>query len=91
MHIVHRINNIQLIFLFLRGKLAKGVSGKDVILALCGSFKDDEVLNCAVEFVGEVIFFLILICIYFLIAFFFVDSNRELGICQSKKGLPLLI
>ncbi len=37
----------------LTGRLAAGVVGKDVIVALCGLFKNDEVLNHAVEFVGE--------------------------------------
>lgn len=37
----------------LRGRLRPGVVGKDVIIALCGAFKRDEVLNHAVEFVGE--------------------------------------
>tara|TARA_B100000315_G_scaffold188911_1_gene178683 strand:- start:11622 stop:13607 length:1986 start_codon:yes stop_codon:yes gene_type:complete len=37
----------------LRGKIQKGVSGKDVIVTLCGLFNQDEVLNHAVEFVGE--------------------------------------
>ena len=37
----------------LRGKLAPGVTGKDVIVALCGSFNQDEVLNAAIEFTGE--------------------------------------
>ena len=37
----------------LRGKLAPGVTGKDVIVALCGSFNCDEVLNAAIEFTGE--------------------------------------
>ncbi|EKM58473.1 uncharacterized protein PHACADRAFT_252820 [Phanerochaete carnosa HHB-10118-sp] len=36
-----------------KGKLAPGVSGKDVIVALCGSFNKDEVLNAAIEFTGE--------------------------------------
>ncbi|NOX59437.1 MAG: homoaconitase, partial [Planctomycetes bacterium] len=35
------------------GKLASGVVGKDVIIALCGRFNDDEVLNHIVEFVGD--------------------------------------
>jgi len=35
------------------GKLTPGVSGKDVILTLIGVYNQDEVLNCAVEFVGE--------------------------------------
>ncbi|MBL8762768.1 MAG: homoaconitase [Phycisphaerae bacterium] len=37
----------------LRGKLPVGVVGKDVIVALCGLFNHDEVLNHAVEFVGD--------------------------------------
>src|SRR5262249_48667160 len=37
----------------LRGKLSPGVVGKDVIIALCGLFNKDEVLNHAVEFVGD--------------------------------------
>lgn len=37
----------------LTGKLLKGVTGKDVIIALCGYFNNDEVLNHAIEFVGE--------------------------------------
>ena len=37
----------------LKGKMNPGVAGKDVILALCGFFKNDEVLNHAVEFVGD--------------------------------------
>src|SRR5436189_3056671 len=37
----------------LRGKLQSGVVGKDVIIALCGMFNHDEVLNHAVEFTGE--------------------------------------
>jgi homoaconitate hydratase len=37
----------------LRGGLRPGVTGKDVIIALCGLFNHDEVLNHAVEFVGE--------------------------------------
>src|SRR5690349_72921 len=36
----------------LKGKLQPGVVGKDVIIALCGLFNHDEVLNMAVEFVG---------------------------------------
>jgi homoaconitate hydratase len=36
----------------LKGKLQPGVVGKDVIIALCGLFNNDEVLNMAVEFVG---------------------------------------
>jgi homoaconitate hydratase len=37
----------------LKGKLLPGVVGKDVIIALCGLFNKDEVLNHAVEFVGD--------------------------------------
>lgn len=37
----------------LKGKLAPGVTGKDVIVALCGSFNNDEVLNGALEFTGD--------------------------------------
>ncbi|KAJ9125787.1 mitochondrial Homoaconitase [Naganishia onofrii] len=37
----------------LKGKLSPGVTGKDVIVALAGNFNNDEVLNCAIEFVGE--------------------------------------
>ncbi|CAN6670939.1 homoaconitase, mitochondrial [Trichomonascus vanleenenianus] len=37
----------------LKGRLPAGVSGKDVIVALCGVFNKDEVLNHAIEFVGD--------------------------------------
>ncbi|MGC9513406.1 MAG: homoaconitase [Fidelibacterota bacterium] len=37
----------------LTGALRPGVSGKDVILTLCGIFNHDEVLNHALEFSGE--------------------------------------
>jgi homoaconitate hydratase len=37
----------------LSGSLRPGVVGKDVIIALCGLFNSDEVLNHAVEFDGE--------------------------------------
>jgi len=37
----------------LKGGLSPGVVGKDVIIALCGLFNKDEVLNHAVEFVGD--------------------------------------
>ncbi len=37
----------------LKGKLRKGATGKDVIISLCGKFNKDEVLNHAVEFVGD--------------------------------------
>lgn len=36
----------------LRGKLRKGVSGKDVIVSLCGLYNQDEVLNHALVFEG---------------------------------------
>ena len=35
------------------GTLQKGATGKDVIIALCGLFNNDEVLNHAIEFVGS--------------------------------------
>jgi homoaconitate hydratase len=37
----------------LKGTLLPGVTGKDVIITLCGFFNHDEVLNCIVEFWGE--------------------------------------
>src|SRR5438876_5045331 len=37
----------------LKGNLSPGVTGKDVIIALCGLFNKDEVLNHAVEFMGD--------------------------------------
>jgi len=37
----------------LKGNLSAGVTGKDVIIALCGLFNKDEVLNHAVEFMGD--------------------------------------
>ncbi len=37
----------------LTGKLPAGVTGKDVIVTLCGKFNQDEVLNHAIEFVGD--------------------------------------
>lgn len=37
----------------LKGSLRQGVTGKDVIIALCGYFNKDEVLNHAIEFVGN--------------------------------------
>lgn len=40
---------IQVVF---EGKLSEGVSGKDVIITLCGLYKHDEALNAAVEFSG---------------------------------------
>lgn len=36
----------------LEGKLQPGVSGKDVIITLCGLYNKDEVLNAALEFSG---------------------------------------
>jgi homoaconitate hydratase len=42
----------------LTGQLQKGVTGKDVIIALCGFFNNDEVLNHAIEFTGDGIKFL---------------------------------
>lgn len=37
----------------LKGQLRPGVTGKDVIITLCGHFNNDEVLNHAVEFTGD--------------------------------------
>lgn len=37
----------------LHGRLRPGVTGKDVIITLCGFFNKDEVLNHAIEFVGD--------------------------------------
>ena len=37
----------------LHGELQAGVSGKDVIICLCGMFCHDEVLNYAIEFAGD--------------------------------------
>lgn len=37
----------------LTGMLQAGVTGKDVIITLCGLFNSDEVLNHAIEFDGE--------------------------------------
>ncbi len=37
----------------LKGNLSPGVTGKDVIIALCGLFNKDEVLNHAIEFMGD--------------------------------------
>lgn len=37
----------------LKGKLRNGTTGKDVIIALCGYFNNDEVLNHAIEFTGD--------------------------------------
>jgi homoaconitate hydratase len=37
----------------LEGKLPDGVTGKDVIITLCGLYNHDECLNAAVEFTGS--------------------------------------
>ncbi|KAG2192374.1 hypothetical protein INT47_001399 [Mucor saturninus] len=37
----------------LEGKLPTGVTGKDVIITLCGLFNKDQVLNTAIEFHGK--------------------------------------
>ena len=37
----------------MKGKLRSGVTGKDLIIALCGYFNNDEVLNHAIEFTGD--------------------------------------
>ena len=37
----------------LKNKLQEGVTGKDVIISLCGVFNNDEVLNHAIEFSGD--------------------------------------
>ncbi len=37
----------------LHGKLRPGVTGKDVIITLCGLYNRGEVLNAAIEFAGE--------------------------------------
>ena len=42
----------------LTGKLKPGVTGKDVIISLCGFFNEDEVLNHVIEFTGDGIQFL---------------------------------
>lgn len=36
----------------LEGRLQEGVTGKDVIIALCGVYNHDEALNAAIEFSG---------------------------------------
>ena len=38
---------------YLSGNLIPGVTGKDVIITLCGFFNKDEVLNHAIEFAGS--------------------------------------
>jgi homoaconitate hydratase len=40
------------IHVVLEGKLPEGVSGKDVIITLCGLYNHDEALNAAIEFSG---------------------------------------
>ena len=35
------------------GKPRPGVTGKDVIVTLCGTFNEDQVLNAAVQLTGE--------------------------------------
>ncbi len=42
----------ELVRVTFEGELRPGVSGKDVIVALCGAFSRDEVLNCCLEFMG---------------------------------------
>ena len=37
----------------LKGRLPPGATGKDVIIALCGLFNKDEVLNDCIEFAGD--------------------------------------
>ena len=37
----------------LNGEMQPGVVGKDVIIALCGAFGSDQVLNHAIEFAGD--------------------------------------
>lgn len=37
----------------LKGKLRPGVTGKDLIIALCGYFNNDEIFNYAIEFTGS--------------------------------------
>ena len=37
----------------LTGNLPKGVTGKDIIITLCGLFNEDEVLNHVLEFTGD--------------------------------------
>lgn len=39
----------------LKGKLPSNISGKDIIVALCGLFNNDQVLNHAIEFTGEAV------------------------------------
>ena len=37
----------------LEGKLPEGVTGKDIIITLCGLYNHDEALNAAIEFTGS--------------------------------------
>jgi homoaconitate hydratase len=39
----------------LEGKLPNGVTGKDVIITLCGLYNHDEALNAAIEFTGPAV------------------------------------
>ncbi len=39
--------------IILNGKLPEGVTGKDLIITLCGFFNNDEVLNHVLEFTGD--------------------------------------
>jgi homoaconitate hydratase len=41
--------SIQVVF---EGRLCEGVTGKDIIITLCGLYNHDEVLNSAIEFSG---------------------------------------
>lgn len=43
----------QVVKVELTGQLPAGVTGKDVIVALCGYFNEDQVLNAAIEFTGS--------------------------------------
>jgi len=42
--------SVQVVF---EGELPAGASGKDVIIALCGLYNQEEVLNAAIEFTGS--------------------------------------
>jgi len=46
-YVVPKVTRVVLV-----GELSAGVTGKDVIITLCGEFSSDEVLNHAVEFSG---------------------------------------
>lgn len=43
----------QVVKVELSGHLPVGVTGKDIIVALCGYFNQDQVLNAAIEFTGS--------------------------------------